>query len=155
MTRKKEKKSETKICQKCGRELPLSSFNYMVKEQGTVMSICKECEHDKNQKKHEHKREIIQKLKSSGCCCCEEKDPNCLDFHHINQEEKEFNMSSALNKSDRKIIEESSKCVVVCANCHRKIHAGTLDITKFINMNQYRYMRKLIDLSLSVDNKEK
>ena len=43
MTKKKETKPKTKICQKCGRELPLSSFNYMVKEQGTVMSICKEC----------------------------------------------------------------------------------------------------------------
>lgn len=34
---------ETKICTKCGRELPLESFNWRDKSKGTRRADCKEC----------------------------------------------------------------------------------------------------------------
>lgn len=137
-----------KKCSNCGRVLPVSSFNYWNKKDGTRMSICKDCEKEKQKRKHEHKKEILQTLKSVGCCVCGESEPCCLDFHHIDQKNKEFNMGSALSKSDEKIIEEASKCVVVCSNCHRKIHSGVLNVYDYINKNQYQYqyMRNLIQL---------
>ena len=110
------------------------------------MGICKDCEKERNRRKYEHKKEILQELKSVGCCICGEKEPCCLDFHHIDQEHKEFNMGSALNKTDGKIVAEATKCVVVCSNCHRKIHGGVLNIYDYINESQYKYMRKLFDL---------
>lgn len=59
-----------------------------------------------------------------GCSKCPEKDPICLDFHHHN-DDKEFNISQAvivLGLGKEKIIKEMAKCIIVCSNCHRKIH---------------------------------
>ncbi len=58
-----------------------------------------------------------------GCKFCNEKTPCCLDFHHL---ENKTDMISDLvkSKSWKKIEAEIKKCIVVCANCHRKLHAG-------------------------------
>lgn len=46
-----------------------------------------------------------------------------FDFHHIDQKDK--NPSSVLsNESSFKIADELSKCVLLCANCHRIEHHG-------------------------------
>ena len=34
---------ETKVCTKCGRELPLDQFNWRNKTKGTRRADCKEC----------------------------------------------------------------------------------------------------------------
>jgi len=49
-----------------------------------------------------------------------------LDFHHIDKSSKSFNLGSA-SVSIQKLIEEISKCTIVCANCHRDITWGLLD----------------------------
>lgn len=64
----------------------------------------------------------IQKLKASGCKYCGEKHIACLDFHHPN-DDKLFTIASRMHLvSVKTLIEEASKCEVVCTNCHRKIH---------------------------------
>ncbi len=88
-------------------------------------------------------------MKSVGCACCGEKDVVCLDFHHYDPLEKEFNMSSALTKPVSKLIEEAAKCVVVCSNCHRKIHAGTLNIENYLSRHEYEYRKNIIELIIS------
>jgi hypothetical protein len=59
------------------------------------------------------------------CSECGENDINCLDFHHINPEEKDFTISFMLKSgySIKRIQKEIEKCVVLCANCHRKHHS--------------------------------
>ena len=57
-----------------------------------------------------------------GCAYCSENDPLCLDFHH-NSEGKDLKISSAVDRWGKKrILNEIKKCVVLCANCHRKLH---------------------------------
>ncbi len=52
-----------------------------------------------------------------------------LDFHHIDGSTKEFELSErGLTRRWEKIVEEAKKCLLVCANCHRGIHAGTLKL---------------------------
>ncbi len=47
-----------------------------------------------------------------------------LDFHHIDESTKEFELSQrGLTRSWEKIINEAEKCLLVCSNCHREIHA--------------------------------
>ena len=50
--------------------------------------------------------------------------PAIIDFHHKKDKKKEMAISFmvANGYSIAKIKEELSKCQVVCANCHRKIH---------------------------------
>lgn len=65
-----------------------------------------------------------QTLQCQICAC---QDSECLDFHHIDSSKKEVMISSGLQEvSKQRLISELVKCVVVCANCHRKIHAKTV-----------------------------
>jgi hypothetical protein len=62
-----------------------------------------------------------------GCLFCSEKESICLDFHHINPSEKEETIARLITQKGRKkTFEEIEKCIVVCSNCHRKLHAGLL-----------------------------
>lgn len=57
------------------------------------------------------------------CSKCDERDhPCCLDFHHINPSIKKDNVTRLATRhySKRSIIDEIKKCIVLCANCHRK-----------------------------------
>ena len=58
------------------------------------------------------------------CLDCGESDTVCLDFHHLNPALKDYSVSELINKrySAKKIEEEIAKCVVLCSNCHRKLH---------------------------------
>jgi hypothetical protein len=44
-----------------------------------------------------------------------------FDFHHC-YGEKEFEISSGITVSLKKLKEELDKCALLCANCHRKKH---------------------------------
>jgi hypothetical protein len=62
---------------------------------------------------------------NSACVICGENDPVCLDFHHSDPSTKEMSMSKGFRTYgiDR-VIKEIDKCVLLCANCHRKLHRG-------------------------------
>lgn len=57
------------------------------------------------------------------CADCPEAHQSCLEFHHISNN-KESTLSKAVNDgwSRTRIMAEVSKCVCLCANCHRKRH---------------------------------
>jgi len=66
-------------------------------------------------------QEYLRQIKrETGCRVCGESDPLALDFHHKPEEQKEINLSEA--RTWRKAQHEIKKCVVMCANCHRKCH---------------------------------
>lgn len=67
---------------------------------------------------------VAQYKAERGCSLCAEKDPACLDLHHPG-DDKEISISGAIRvgMSWTRISAEIEKCVVVCANCHRKLHA--------------------------------
>lgn len=54
--------------------------------------------------------------------------PVALDFHHLDPTEKDKNVGDLMSFSTQKLKEEIRKCVVLCANCHRMVHAGLLEI---------------------------
>ena len=48
-----------------------------------------------------------------------------LEFHHLDSTHKDFGISSkGYTRSWTKISEELDKCLLLCANCHREVHAG-------------------------------
>lgn len=81
---------------------------------------------------HIRKRKLdLIKVLGGECCLCHFNSfPSALEFHHVNPEEKLFGItdSNAVTKALDKQLEELKKCVLLCANCHRGVHAGILSI---------------------------
>ena len=59
------------------------------------------------------------------CLICGESDPDMIDWHHVNEEDKLFNIADT-SRAMGDWWEEVLKCIPVCVSCHRKIHKGKL-----------------------------
>jgi hypothetical protein len=140
--------NDTKKCSVCQEEKTESCFGFKNKKLGKLQSRCKECQAQyhkqhyelnkqrylyktkiRNKKYKKENKDFINQYKSSkGCKYCKEKTAVCLDFHHKDPKVKEANISRMKNSSHSKktILREMSKCIVVCSNCHRKLHAGII-----------------------------
>lgn len=62
--------------------------------------------------------------KTLECSRCGENESCCLEFHHTDPTQKDYTVSQIAGKSMAFILKEVAKCIVVCSNCHKKIHAG-------------------------------
>ena len=73
-------------------------------------------------------RALVSEFRSQGCSLCGEADPVCLDAHHLDAGKKDLSIArmATMRWSRARAQAELAKCVCVCANCHRKIHAGKL-----------------------------
>ena len=78
---------------------------------------------------------IINKIKTeSGCVHCGNNfsdNPQVLDFHHVDPKTKNVSyfFRTSYNQFN-KVLKEIKKCIVLCANCHRIEHHGSLNATK-------------------------
>jgi len=99
------------ICPNCHRKF--HSEEIVIKE-----NVCQITKY-----RREHKKWFNNIKSKVGCKYCGERDPSILDCHHID-ETKEHNLHKMVHErmSKNKILDELSKCVVLCANCHRKEH---------------------------------
>jgi hypothetical protein len=81
-------------------------------------------------KRRRRLKELAIERKGGKCTFCGYSKCNgALDFHHIDESTKEFSLSvRGLTRSWKKIEEEIDKCLLVCSNCHREIHAGLIEI---------------------------
>jgi hypothetical protein len=75
------------------------------------------------------RRELKQRAVAYMGSTCGECDrhgrPAVFEFHHIDATEKDFGISrSGIIRAWDKIVAELEKCVMLCANCHREVHAG-------------------------------
>jgi hypothetical protein len=67
---------------------------------------------------------LIKEEAGGKCCICGySKCIAALDFHHLDPDAKEGGIIGT-TASLAKQREEAKKCILVCANCHREIHAG-------------------------------
>lgn len=97
--------------------------------------VCVECN---RQRVYQWRRDAKEKLVEAhgGACknCGYNKCKRALQFHHLDPESKKFSISafsSCMNYS--KLLEESNKCILLCANCHAEIEDGCLKVKDFID----------------------
>ena len=65
-------------------------------------------------------------LKGSKCQLCGyDRCPEALEFHHLDEAEKDFGISDkGYTRSWSRMKKEIEKCLLLCANCHREVHSG-------------------------------
>jgi hypothetical protein len=131
-----------KICTSCKEEKGLSLFRRDKHTKDGYQPRCKECARAqiksdytlkykaksdiRNKERSDRYKQITEKVRATGCVCCGEKELCCLDLHHRDPSEKEFTISQYRTIAVERLLEEIKKCIVVCKNCHAKIHAGLI-----------------------------
>lgn len=147
-----------KKCTKCEKEKPVDEFPVNGKNKKTALPIlrsqCKACvaersrlwrlEHPGYAKSYmqeyiktnysqmiarmkEKKKAISEWKRLRGCTVCGEREPWVLDMHHLDPTVKETNPASSATL--KTFLREAGKCVLLCSNCHRKVHAGVLQLS--------------------------
>ena len=129
-----------KHCNECDTDKLLEEFSIRNKDKGTRNSRCKQCIRDYGKKHYlDNKSDYLQSsaaykakvrawytnLKSTlSCEHCGEDHPAVLQFHHTDPSQKDFEISRVISSgpSIERIEAEIAKCIVLCANCHFKLH---------------------------------
>lgn len=118
----------SKICSKCKVEKDESEFYANSVSVDGLDYYCKDCR--KHQIKASRKvsrdyayenREFLESLKTN-CVKCGEDRPWVIQFHHIDYNTKEFDVTRVGTRSRSAIWKEASKCVCLCSNCHDEFH---------------------------------
>lgn len=137
----------TQNCKKCGKNLPIDMFELEHTKKGDFRRhICRDCrkKYRKNRRIEHPEIHIAQETRrikkvrdwqnslKTPCIVCGEKEPVCIDWHHIDPSTKLFTIGANFNKARKTILSEISKCVCLCANCHRKVHYGKIDLKKYL-----------------------
>jgi hypothetical protein len=138
----------TKKCCKCQAEKDISEYHKCKSNKDGLQKRCKTCnKHGMLNSYHNNPdvkaavqaratalidkmRHFIDSTKSEyGCFLCPEKDGCCLDFHHFDANSKNATIAHLVTaKSKKRLLSEIKKCVIICSNCHRKVHAGKLEV---------------------------
>ncbi len=117
-----------KLCKHCHTEQPEEAFALagIVKGKMYRRQQCNKCKKAREALRIATIEAWLRDYKKTKCCvrCGFDKFP-ALAFHHLNREEKEFNVSQMghLGHGLASIQREMAKCIVLCFNCHRIAHA--------------------------------
>jgi len=82
------------------------------------------------QKRRQRIRQMAIDYLGGRCSVCGyDRCIEALEFHHLNASEKDFGISSkGYTRSWEVVKQELDKCVILCANCHREVHADMLQL---------------------------
>lgn len=133
-------------CKECHRVLRNDFFqsSRQHREANTLHSYCNECKSSQGRERSKlvgseisRRRVIVWQYIAPRCVVCGfDKSIYALDMHHLS--EKDFQIASlvtsvcnAKNTNLHQVVRlcaEAERCVPLCANCHRRIHAGELQL---------------------------
>lgn len=137
-----------KRCPNCQMEKDFSCFSSNKTRPSGLNSWCRECSKqackkhynankssrikdaaDRREKQKKFLKEYVLSL-DPKCQNCGESEFICLDYHHVDPKKKKKNVSSIIHcgHSFELLKSELEKCIILCSNCHRKYHAGLLEL---------------------------
>ena len=124
---KKWETSGKKFCNRCSEIKTLDEF-YKRRNKSEPSPYCKPCTNNQTTERHRDFKKKCVEHKGGKCICCGfDSFMSALEFHHLDPEQKDFNMmrvrSTNFNKNPQ-VKKELDKCVLLCSNCHRGVHSG-------------------------------
>lgn len=115
-----------RTCKECGLSSDdLSLFKKNTHSLHGCANLCLDCAAKRSKHSVDKKRALLDEFKRQPCAICGRTFPPCaMDFHHIDESVKEFGLAqyayTAISTED--VLREVSKCMVICACCHRILH---------------------------------
>jgi hypothetical protein len=100
----------------------------------------------RNKRRHKIVADMLAAFRATRCIFCGEKEPCCLVAHHIDSTEKDFSLGRARYSGHgrNRVMRELAKCVCLCANCHAKLHANVISISrKTLHLSAKRAMARV------------
>lgn len=82
------------------------------------------------------KESLVMAFGNHCCICHQQYIVSIYEFHHINPELKQFNLSDQSTHKIAAYSEEAQKCVMVCANCHRIVERAGYDFVLKSNFDK-------------------
>lgn len=111
-----------KVCAKCNISQPLSAFYYR-SDRNTPHSYCSTCMKDDVTERSQLSKKFYVDVFGNTCNKCNQSyDYKIYDFHHTEPAHKDFSLRDHKLATHTKIIQELSKCILLCTNCHGEIH---------------------------------
>lgn len=124
LNNRKTLETKTRKCKMCNDIFPADE-NHFYRNGTKLFSYCIPCEKKRSKQKSYDIKKLLVEYKGGSCSICGyDKCLSALDFHHLDPSKKDFHISSKKAYSLKKLKPELDKCILVCANCHREIHAG-------------------------------
>lgn len=120
----------TKTCKQCKVVKPVSEYHntgWHIRKDGSRTELlkpaCKICANATQTLKH---RDMLDSLVCEWKCklCGYNACKSALEFHHLESSQKDFVIAQRVSISFKRLQTEIVKCVLLCANCHREVHAG-------------------------------
>ncbi len=131
-----------KTCSICKEEKDLKDFNRNACKKDGLQTMCRPCsnliskkyynlnpeKHKQNVKKRKKLyvpilKDLVADIKeNSKCYVCPENTPCTLDFHHTRDKKFLISRGKTSAYSFSTFEGELAKCILLCSNCHRKLH---------------------------------
>lgn len=116
-----------------GRSTPEARREYYLQNQERIRASKREHYKRNREKILRETKEVADRnrdfrkeiLAQFPCLLCGESDPDMIDWHHVDESEKKFNIGHT-SRAHSEWWDEVLKCIPVCVSCHRKIHKNKL-----------------------------
>jgi hypothetical protein len=119
-------------CPQCNKIKPVDCFYVRAdRPNKKAHSYCKECHNKKCVLRQKDVKQQCVDYLGGKCYVCEyNKCNSALEFHHKEPDKKDFALALASYKncSFKAMKAELDKCVLLCANCHREVHANLIQL---------------------------
>lgn len=109
---------DIKNCLICGAEFKPKDKN------ANQRTCCYNCMPEGKQLMRSDFINLIRQQRGGKCeKCGYNRYLGALDFHHLDPSQKDFTVGNRDFKL-KECIEETKKCIMLCSNCHRELHAN-------------------------------
>jgi hypothetical protein len=150
---KNNDKLKEKTCPNCLICKPSSEF-YRRRKNSNLSSYCKVCTGLQTTQRQHNLKKLCVEYKGGKCSeCGYNKYIGALEFHHINPDEKDFEISRYKRYVfNDKLKYELDQCKLMCSNCHKEEHEKIRKVKLSTNTNLYKNLN--IDEDFKFNNIE-
>ena len=112
------------VCKVCSIEKEDEEFPVASITKSGRAGECRKCKSIRIKKLRTEREHMLHDLfhKRCGHCGLTDEVPSFFDFHHVKTSTKIREVKQIICGSLESLMKEVKKCVMLCPNCHRRVH---------------------------------